>query len=109
MGGTRMDRISPELKRICGCGVSLVGGLEDEAVFGLAGEWDTKLEELHERIGEFVEENVRVLGVSDNVLLEFLILDQSHVGGKHHQGLGLVVGELLGPVPLFSKLEFANC
>lgn len=82
-------------------GVCLLGWLEDEPILRLAFEWDTEFKELDEGIGKFLEEGVRVLGVSRNVLLEFLVLNQGHVGRKHHQGLGGVVGELLRTIPLF--------
>lgn len=81
----------------------LLGSLEDPSVLRLAFEWNTKFEKLDEDIGEFLEEDVRVLGISRDVLLEFLVLNQSHVGGKHHQGLGSVVGELVRTVPLFQS------
>jgi hypothetical protein len=54
-------------------------------------ERNTKLEELHNNISEVVEEGLVVLGVLLNVGSERLVLDQSHVGRKHHQGLGLLV------------------
>lgn len=82
-----------------------LAGLEDEAVLGLAGEWDTKLDKLDEDVGEFLEESIAVLGIAVNVLLELLVLDEGDVGGQHHQGLGRLVSVLgravpLSPVPL---------
>jgi len=76
----------------------LLGGLEGHALLSL--ERNTELEELHDDVGEIVHEGVVVLGVLLNVGLEALVLDQGHVGGQHHEGLGGDILELLGAVPL---------
>ena len=83
----------------------LLGGLEDEAVLWLRLEWNTKLKELDKSLGEFLEENIRVLGVALDVLLELTVLDQGHISGKHHKSLGLVVSELGRAGPLFLRSQ----
>lgn len=76
-----------------------VDGLEDPAL-GVLGEGNAELEELDNDVGEVLEEELVVGGVLLNPLLESLVLDEGHVGGKHHEGLGLLVLILLGAVPL---------
>lgn len=76
-----------------------VDGLEDPALSVLL-EGNTELEELDNDVGEVLEEELIVGGVLLNPLLELLVLDEGHVGGKHHEGLGLLVLKLLGAVPL---------
>lgn len=76
----------------------LLGRLEGHALLSLEG--NTELEKLHDDVGEVLEEGVVVLGVLLDVRLEALVLDQGHVGGKHHEGLGGDILELLGAVPL---------
>jgi hypothetical protein len=78
--------------------------LEDISVFFLGGEGYAKLQKLDKSVGEFLEENVHIFCISIHVLLEFFILDQSHITRKHHQGLGGVVCELLGTTPLYFQL-----
>lgn len=77
---------------------SLLGGLEGHALLGL--ERNTKFKELADDSRKVVEEVVVVLGVLLDVGAEALVLDQSHVGGQHHERLGGDVLELLGAVPL---------
>jgi hypothetical protein len=69
-------------------------------VLGLL-EWHTQLEQGNNGIAKVLEECVVVLGILLGVLSEALVLDEFHVGGQHHQRLGLDVLELLGAVPLF--------
>jgi hypothetical protein len=76
----------------------LLGGLEGHALLSL--ERNTELEKLHADVGEIVHESVVVLGILLDVALEALVLDQGHVGGQHHEGLGGDILELLGAVPL---------
>jgi hypothetical protein len=76
----------------------LLGRLEGHALLSLEG--NTELEQLHDDVGEVMHEGVVVLGVLLDVGLEALVLDQSHVGGQHHEGLGGDILELLGAVPL---------
>lgn len=45
------------------------------------------------------EEGLLRLGVLSRVLLERLVLDQGHVGGQHHERLGLLVLVLSGTRP----------
>lgn len=78
----------------------LLRGLKNKAVLRLTGERNPELDQLDESIRKVLEEGIVVLGVPLDVLLELLVLDQRHVGGKHHQGLGGLVRELLGTVPL---------
>lgn len=78
-----------------------VGGLEGPSVVLAAlSERDTELEQLDENAREVLEEQVVVGSVLLNPRLESLVLDQSKIGGKHHEGLGGLVLELLGAVPL---------
>jgi hypothetical protein len=74
--------------------------LESEALFLGNGEGHAKLEELKKDVGEILEEGIVVPSVLVDVLLEGLVLDQRHVGGKHHQCFGLGVLKLLRSVPL---------
>lgn len=78
----------------------LLRGLEDPAILRLAGEGNTELEQLDERLRELLEEGVLVLGIAIDMLLELLVLDQGEIRRQHHQALGGLVGELHGPVPL---------
>jgi len=78
----------------------LLGDLEPESgVFG-GSKRHTELEQLAEDVGELLEESLVVLGVTFYVGAEALVLDQCHIGGKHHQTLGGDVLELLWAIPL---------
>lgn len=78
-----------------------VGGLEDHLlILGTLGEGNAELEELDDHSGEVLEEEIVVGGILLDPGLELLVLDESHVGGKHHEGLGLLVLILLGAIPL---------
>lgn len=78
-----------------------VGGLEGPSVVLAAlSKRNTKLEQLDENAREVLEEQVVVGSVLLNPRLESLVLDQGNIGGKHHEGLGGLVLELLGAVPL---------
>lgn len=76
-----------------------VGGLE-LVDLGVVIELDTELKELLGGLGEILKELVGVLGVDLDPLAELLVLGHSHVGGQHHQRLGLLILELLGAIPL---------
>jgi hypothetical protein len=76
----------------------LLGGLEGHALLSL--ERNTELEKLHADVGEIVHESVVVLRVLLDVALEALVLDEGHIGGQHHEGLGGDILELLGAIPL---------
>lgn len=76
----------------------LLRGLEDKALLGLEG--NAELQKLDVDIGELLEEGILVLGVTVNVLAEDLVLDESNIGGQHHQGGGGLVGELSRAIPL---------
>lgn len=78
----------------------LLGGLEDVPILGLALERHTKLQKLDVNVSELLEESIVVLSITLNVLLEGLVVDQSHVGGQHHEGGGALVGELSRATPL---------
>lgn len=67
-------------------------GLESpSAALGAGSKGDAELEETEDDGGEVLEEEVVVLGVLLDPGLELLVLDKSHIGGKHHQGLGGLV------------------
>lgn len=78
----------------------LLRSLEHKPVLGLASKRNTKLQQLHKRIRELLEEHIVVLGIPLNMLLELLILDKRNVSRKHHERLRGLVRELLGAVPL---------
>src|SRR5689334_16656818 len=67
-----------------------VDGLEGPPL-GALGERHAQLKELGDDGREVLEEEVVVGGVLLHPLLELLVLDKGHVGGKHHQALGLLV------------------
>lgn len=96
MEGARRAKPSEQPKSL----LSVVdGGLEPDAVLGLALKRHAQLEQLDDDVGKVVEEGLAVLGVLFDVLLESLVLDQGHVGRQHHQALGGLVLVLLGSVP----------
>lgn len=78
----------------------LLQGRQTHAILLFALEWHTELEELHDHGTELLEEDPVVLGVAFDVLAEFLVLDERHVCGQHHQGFGALVFVLFGAVPL---------
>ena len=61
------------------------------AVLGASSEGDTELEEAKDDGGEVLEEEIVILGVLLDPRLELLVLNQRHIGGKHHEGLGGLV------------------
>lgn len=79
------------------------GALEDPPLVLGVLEGHTKLEESNNRVGEVLEESIVILGVQLSVLPEALVLDNLHIGGQHHERLGLDVLELLGAVPLLVR------
>jgi len=72
---------------------------EDKSILGLALERHSQLEQLDGGIGELFEEHIIVLGVSLDVLQEFRVFDECHIGRQHHQSLGGFVFILLGSTP----------
>lgn len=70
----------------------------------LALKWHTQLEQLDDDITELVEKYLIIFGVALNMLFEFFVFDQRHVGGQHHQGAAFAVLVLLGAVPLYSMI-----
>lgn len=60
-------------------------------VLGALGKRNTQLKQLGNNGGEVLEEQVVVLGILFGPGLELLVLDEDHVGGKHHEGLGGLV------------------
>ena len=77
------------------------GGLEGPAlVLRALGKGNTELKETDNDGREVLEELVVGLGVALDVGLELLVLNEDHVGGQHHEGLGGLVLVLLGAVPL---------
>ena len=81
------------VRRLC------VGRLECHALGALL-EGNAELEQLDHDLAEVLEEKVVVLSVLLDPGLHGLVLDESVVGGKHHEALGLGVLVLLGSVPL---------
>lgn len=59
-----------------------------------------QLEQFDDDIAKLLEKDLVVPGVSIHMLPEILVLDEHHIRGQHHQGLGLDVFELLGASPL---------
>lgn len=78
----------------------LLGNLEGHASGLVSLKGDTELEKLDDDTLEVLEESLVVVGVLLNHRSEDLVLDEDHVGGKHHESLGGDVLELLGAVPL---------
>lgn len=78
--------------------VDLIGTFEDNGL-GVGLEGHTKFEKSSDDGSEVLEEEVIILGVLLNPRLHRLVLDESIVGGQHHQALGLGVLVLLGTVP----------
>ena len=58
---------------------------------------NTKLEEFEDDSREVLEEGIIILGVTLNMLLEGLVLDEGHVGRKHHERLRSLVLILIIP------------
>ncbi|KAJ8124028.1 hypothetical protein O1611_g9457 [Lasiodiplodia mahajangana] len=75
-----------------------IGRLENDSL-GIGLEGYTELEKLGDDGGEVLKEEVVILSVLLNPWLHGLVLDESIVGGQHHQALSLVL-VLLGAVPL---------
>ena len=72
------------------------GGLEGHwSLASRLGERNTQLEKLDDDCGEVLEEKIVVLGIFLNPLFEGLVRNKSHIGRKHHQGLGGLVFVLL--------------
>lgn len=84
---------------------NLVGWLESHWG-GRLGEWYTKFEKLDDDSGEILEEEVVVLGVFVDPLFEGLVGYKSHIGRKHHKGLGLLVLELLSLLAVITLREY---
>lgn len=74
--------------------------LQGHAILGLALERHAQLQELDKDVPELAEEGLVVLGVALHVLPEFLVLDEGHVGGQHHERFRGDVLVLFGAVPL---------
>lgn len=78
-----------------------MGGLEaPSAVLAALSKGNAELEEAENDGGEVLEEQVVVGSVLLNPRSEGLVGGQDVVSGEHHQGLGGLVLELLGAVPL---------
>lgn len=79
------------------------------ALLGGLGEWDTKLEQFQENIGEVLEEKLFIRCVFDDPLLELLVRDKGQVGWKHHQGLGglilVLMSELVGASSIWTSVN----
>ena len=88
--------VAPSFTKTSDLGVE---GLEGVGL-GILLEGNAELEELDDDGREVLEEEIVVVGVLLDPDLELLVLDEGHVGGKHHEGLGLLVLVLLGAVPL---------
>lgn len=78
----------------------LLRSLKHKPVLSLASKRNTKLQQLHKRIRELLEEHIAVLGIPLNMLLKLLVLDKRNISRKHHESLSGLVRELLGSVPL---------
>src|ERR1700728_1561002 len=85
-----------------------ISGLEADSVLRLRLKWNAQLEQLHEDIREFFEEDLTVLCVSLDMLLELFILDKRHICWKHHQRLGLHILVLLWPFPVLPAPFFVH-
>jgi len=68
-------------------------------VLGLR-EWYTELEKLDQYVGKLLEEDLIIGSIALDVRAEALVLDERHVGGQHHEALGLNILVLFRAVPL---------
>ena len=59
-----------------------------------------QLKQPDDNIAKFLEKHLMISRIALHVRQERFILDQGHIGGQHHEGLGLEIFILLGPIPL---------